>query len=164
MLFFWLGPNQEKLGSGYLTHQAQNYNGEIGLHIKSNFNRLYLDFPTLQVFCDLIENFLPSLNFFLCFTFFPIASNVRRSTQNVPRGNKSRLHNIHFTISLSDRVHTFLAQFLSMATCVCRITREKVAKSKVHHDVKAWEKSEILIIFVYASDNTDQSSVPECLC
>ena len=77
MLFFSLGPNQEKLGSGYLTHQAQNYNGEIGQHIKSNFNRLYLDFPTLQVFCDLIENFLPSLNFFLCFTFFPIASNVR---------------------------------------------------------------------------------------
>ena len=120
-------------------------------------------FRLCKFFAISLRIFFSELLFSLSY-FFPIASNVRRSTQNVPRGNKSRLHNIHFTISLSDRVHTFLAQFLSMATCVCRITREKVAKSKVHHDVKAWEKSEILIIFVYASDNTDQSSVPECLC
>ena len=135
----------------WATHKIQLQQAVFGFSDSASFLRSHWEFLAIS-------------ELFFCFTFFPIASNVRRSTQNVPRGNKSRLHNIHFTISLSDRVHTFLAQFLSMATCVCRITREKVAKSKVHHDIKAWEKSEILIIFVYASDNTDQSSVPECLC
>ena len=138
--------------------------------------------PNLPMFtiCLYVHIYNQILNFplsFLCICasvqlllIFDLIINI----ENVPRGNNLSLHNVHLTsIFISDIVHTFLAQFLSMAASLCRINPWKSDKVKSTppscHGWESWEKSVKVFSSISTRALSHQTYFPsnvsdECLC